>query len=141
MIYKSSLDEKFSLSKQRGRELYRQKTLCLQWEANNFTPSTTDKFGCINPGLGQIMLRLDCRRLVMLSLKRWWNANVLALKPAKLKIMWWFPLETENNKGIFIPVRINKMVAYNNFHNIFRLFDVLTNFPFTTNETMRDYYL
>ena len=26
-------------------------------------------------------------------------------------------------------------------HNILRLFDVLTNFPFTTSETMRDYYL
>ena len=26
----------------------------------------------------------------------------------------------------------------NHFHNILRLFDVLTNFPFTTNETMRD---
>ena len=26
-------------------------------------------------------------------------------------------------------------------HNILRLFDVLPNFPFTTSETMRDYYL
>ena len=31
--------------------------------------------------------------------------------------------------------------TYNYFHNILRLFDVLTNFPFTTSETMRDYYL
>ena len=30
---------------------------------------------------------------------------------------------------------------YNHFHNILRLFDVLPNFPFTTNETMCDYYL
>ena len=30
---------------------------------------------------------------------------------------------------------------YNHFHNILRLFDVLTNFPFTTSETMRDYFL
>ena len=30
---------------------------------------------------------------------------------------------------------------YNHFHNIFRLFDVLPNFPFTTSEAMRDYYL
>ena len=33
------------------------------------------------------------------------------------------------------------MVTYNHFHNILRLFDALPNFPFTTSETMRDYYL
>ena len=33
------------------------------------------------------------------------------------------------------------MLIYNHFHNILRLFDVLINFPFTTSETMRDYYL
>ena len=27
------------------------------------------------------------------------------------------------------------------FHNILRLFDVLPNVPFTTSETMHDYYL
>ena len=27
------------------------------------------------------------------------------------------------------------------FHNILRLFDVLTNYPFTKSETLRDYYL
>ena len=31
--------------------------------------------------------------------------------------------------------------TYNHFLNILRLFNVLTNFPFTTSETMRDYYL
>ena len=30
--------------------------------------------------------------------------------------------------------------AYNHFYNILRLFDVLSNFPFTTNEMMHDYY-
>ena len=35
----------------------------------------------------------------------------------------------------------NFLRIYNQFHNIFRLFDVLPNFPFTTRETMRDYYL
>ena len=29
----------------------------------------------------------------------------------------------------------------NHFHDILRLFDVLTNFPFATSETMRNYYL
>ena len=31
--------------------------------------------------------------------------------------------------------------SYNHFHNILRLFNVLSNFPFTTSETMGDYYL
>ena len=30
---------------------------------------------------------------------------------------------------------------YDHFHNILRFFDVLTSFPLTTSETMRDYYL
>ena len=30
---------------------------------------------------------------------------------------------------------------HNQFHNILRLFDVLPNFPFTTCETMGNYYL
>ena len=30
---------------------------------------------------------------------------------------------------------------YNDSHNILRLFDVLPNFPFTTNEAMHNYYL
>ena len=34
-----------------------------------------------------------------------------------------------------------KKIADNQFHNILRLFDVLLNFPFTTSETMGDYYL
>ena len=31
--------------------------------------------------------------------------------------------------------------AYNQFHNILRLFNVLPNFPLTASETMGDYYL
>ena len=31
--------------------------------------------------------------------------------------------------------------CYNHFQNSLKLFDVLTSFPFTTSETMRDYYL
>ena len=30
---------------------------------------------------------------------------------------------------------------HNQLHNILRLFDVLPNFPFTTSEMIRDYYL
>ena len=31
--------------------------------------------------------------------------------------------------------------SYNQFHKILRLFDVLPDFPFTTSETMGNYYL
>ena len=37
----------------------------------------------------------------------------------------------------FLPILLEN---YNQFH-ILRLFDVLPNFPFTTSETMGDYYL
>ena len=33
------------------------------------------------------------------------------------------------------------MASYNQSRNILRLFDVLPNFPFTTSESMDDYYL
>ena len=36
---------------------------------------------------------------------------------------------------------LNHVIDYNHFHNILRLFNDLTNFCFTTSETMRDYYL
>ena len=39
--------------------------------------------------------------------------------------------------GVFEALK----TIYNHFHNILRLFDVLPNFPFTTSETMRNYYL
>ena len=35
---------------------------------------------------------------------------------------------------------IQLFMAYNHFHNIFKLFDVLLNFAFTTSETMGDCY-
>ena len=37
--------------------------------------------------------------------------------------------------------RLKNKVNYNHFHNILRLFDVLPNCPFTTSETMDNYYL
>ena len=39
---------------------------------------------------------------------------------------------------VVIP-KINDL--HNHFHNILRLFDVLSNFPYTPSETMLDYYL
>ena len=36
---------------------------------------------------------------------------------------------------------VKQNVIHNHFHNILRLFDVLPNFPFTTSETMGDFYL
>ena len=41
---------------------------------------------------------------------------------------------------ITIEFYIFKLI-YNQFRHILRLFDVLPNFPFTTTETMGDYYL
>ena len=40
-----------------------------------------------------------------------------------------------------MPTKHGRMVTYNHFHNVLRLFDVLPNFPFTTSETTDDYYL
>ena len=39
-----------------------------------------------------------------------------------------------------IPPLVLIITTYNHFRNILRLFDVLPNFPFTTSETIRDYY-
>ena len=36
---------------------------------------------------------------------------------------------------------VHKELFCNHFHNILRLFSVLPNFPFTTSETIRNYYL
>ena len=43
----------------------------------------------------------------------------------------------ERNTGF----NVFSCVKRNKFHNVFRLFDVLSNFPFTASETMGDYYL
>ena len=37
--------------------------------------------------------------------------------------------------------KIHGVTTCNQFHNILRLFNVLTNVPLTTSETMGDYYL
>ena len=37
--------------------------------------------------------------------------------------------------------KAKKIFADNQFHNILRFFDILSNFPFTNSETMGDYYL
>ena len=49
---------------------------------------------------------------------------------------------------IVIQIMINNLKdeptytgCYNHFHNILRLFDVLTNFGFSTSETIHNYYL
>ena len=57
------------------------------------------------------------------------------------------PLARYNSIRSFLSVSIDldleiyHMNTNNHFHNIVRIFDVLPNFPFTTSETMRDYYL
>ena len=44
-------------------------------------------------------------------------------------------------KNSFFPSAIIEWNNYNHFHNILRLFDILSNFVFTTSEVMSDYYL
>ena len=53
-------------------------------------------------------------------------------------------------EGLFVEVNfskklpnlnISKYSTYKHFHNILRLLDDLPNFPFTTSETIRYYYL
>ena len=40
--------------------------------------------------------------------------------------------------SLFLDTAILTKRFYNQFHNILRLFDILSNFPFTTSETMGD---
>ena len=44
-------------------------------------------------------------------------------------------------RNVVVKLRNNQDLNHNQLHNILRLFDVLPNFPFTTSEKMRDYYL
>ena len=46
-----------------------------------------------------------------------------------------------NCRTKIIKTRNWKLKTCNHFHNILRLFDVLTNFPLSASETMGDYYL
>ena len=50
----------------------------------------------------------------------------------------WKKILSENPHGKKPPP---KKASYNHFHNNLRLFDVLSDFPFTTSKTMLDYYL
>ena len=51
-------------------------------------------------------------------------------------------LTIELNPSNFSDTKLTNINgAYNHFHNILRLFDVLPNFPLTTSGTMDDYYL
>ena len=43
--------------------------------------------------------------------------------------------------NLTLKILSKHLANYNHIHNILRLFDVLTNFPYTTSETMRNYYL
>ena len=48
----------------------------------------------------------------------------------------------QRKKLMLIEIALySSLKTYNQFYNILRLFDVLPNFPFTTSETVGDYYL
>ena len=52
-------------------------------------------------------------------------------------------IKKESNIKVEFPNKISPLnpYFYNHFHNLFRLFDVLADFLFTTSETMCDYNL
>ena len=50
-------------------------------------------------------------------------------------------MEVAGHTVIVKPSFTRASRIFNRFHNILRLFDVLANFGFTTNETMCSYYL
>ena len=48
----------------------------------------------------------------------------------------------QRKKLMLIEIALySSLKTYNQFYNILRLFDVLPSFPFTTSETVGDYYL
>ena len=63
--------------------------------------------------------------------------NIVAWSSKILKDIGGLPPWLSANLGKYMK----NSPSYNQFHNILRLFDVLPNFPFTTSETMGDYYL
>ena len=69
-----------------------------------------------------------------ISVDKWSNSELISNRHHYWKFL---PLQTPT----FCELRLNMNWAYNHFHNILRLSDVLPNFPFTKSETMRDYYL
>ena len=65
----------------------------------------------------------------------------LTAKPWDLEGLLFFKKFQQRLQKIWATEIWNWNLNYNQFHNILRLFDVLPNFPFTTSETIRDYYL
>ena len=85
---------------------------------------------------GKCGVWVDCKRLEFVTAgcctRKWlrFDQTIRNLTSGDLRI----PLEV-SRQGV---TGLKK--ASNQFHNILRLLDVLRNFPFTTSETMSDYY-
>ena len=77
--------------------------------------------------INNLALQKICRQRTGSPIMKWWEYWIYEIKDSILK---------EEARG----TRDCKP-CYNHFHNIFRLFDVLPNFSFTTSQTMRNYYL
>ena len=69
------------------------------------------------------------------------NAKLHKLEEKFILTMLYFSLPTIAFTHDMEVISHHVLSIYNHFHNILRLFDVLPNFPFTTSETMGDYYL
>ena len=89
-----------------------------------------------------------------LSFPKLFVASILkSLKSGQTSLITYFPLIFGPNKSKKGTSNLNKKKmkiilnfyifdsVYNRFHNIWRLFDVLPNFLFTTSKTNRNYYL
>ena len=87
--------------------------------------------------------------LISLTNLRKWSFPYLSEAPLRLVNNKFYKEFIQNPSGYFFgsasakPKKevMEKNLIYNQFHNILRLFDVLPNFPFTTSETIGDYYL
>ena len=67
--------------------------------------------------------------------------NIIFFPGSVLKILFFSRFSFQNIIFFLDSVFENIIFFHNQAHNILRLFDVLPNFPFTTSETMGDFYL
>ena len=88
--------------------------------------------------LGSLLEKVNHQSFFRLSIICLRNIVALSCSCAEhlnLNIKEWFP----DDLNIYVMINLNDFITHNKFH-ILRLFDVLPNFPFTTSETMGDYY-
>ena len=76
--------------------------------------------------------KLEASRVCKISVEKY--ASIMKIRNVSCNF-------TRDLQTTFAEFVLYCKLIYNHFHNIFRLAVVLPNFPFTTSETMGDYYL